>query len=407
MPLLWTTNPPSIPPSNLGLPEEILSGTKNESVFVHLGVKPVINCCGVYTDFGGSRLSPTVWAAMQEMNQDYAALPEMLEKTGQRIAGLLDADAALVTPGAAAAIMLGTAACMAGMDGAISARLPDVTGARHEVIVQKGHRYKYDRQVTLPGATLVEVGTEDATSADQIESAINASTAMFIYPAHLEGKTGTLSIDQASAICKARAVPLFVDAAYMCYPTSLFSDYIRRGADLVAVSSKYFSGPNAGGFIMGKKPLIEAVSNVYFTRYESGDVLKFGRPLKMDRQIVAAVVLALEEWLARDHDKRLQEHADHADSLKKSLQSIPGLSLQPMYFTLDERLIPNPVNCLVVGFGGGCKLTADYLEEKLSEGDCAVAAIREGDNLIFALDVVTADEVAYVGARIKEIAAAA
>ena len=379
---------------------------KNGSVFSHFGIKPVINCCGVYTDFGGSRLSPTVWAAMAEMNQDYAKLPEMFEATGERIASLMGAEAALVTPGAAAAIMLGTAACMAGMDGAISSALPAVTGPKNEVLIQAGHRYKYDRQVTLPGARLIEVGSENGTRLDQIESALSDTTAMFIYPAHLEGKPGTLSIDQVAAICKAREVPLFVDAAYMCYPTDLLPDYIRRGADLVAVSSKYFSGPNAGGFIMGKKTLIDAVTNVYFTRYESGDVLKYGRPLKMDRQIVAAVVLALEEWLETDHEKRLKAHADHASALEKSLQSIPGLALQPMCFTLDERLVPDPVNCLIVRFEEDGKLSADYLEERLAEGDCAVAAIREGEALIFALDVVTADEVTYVGRRIKEIAAA-
>jgi D-glucosaminate-6-phosphate ammonia-lyase len=385
--------------------EETLLDRKNETVFSHLGIRPVINCCGVYTDFGGSRLSPTVWAAMQELNQDYAKLPEMFDATGDRIASLLGAEAALVTPGAAAAIMLGTAACMAGMDGKISASLPDVTGAKSDVLVQAGHRYKYDRQVKLPGAALVEVGSENGTRIDQIESALSSNTAMFLYPAHLEGKPGTLSIDEVSAACKARGVPLFVDAAFMCYPTNLFADYIQRGADLVAVSSKYFSGPNAGGFIMGKKSLIDAVTNVYFTRYESGDVLKYGRPLKMDRQIVAAVVLALEEWLATDHDERLLAHARHAQNLKKSLDSIPGLSLEPMYFTLDERLISEPVNCLVVRFEDGCKLTAGSLEEKLAEGDRPVAAIREGDALIFALDVVTAEEVAYVGRRINEIAA--
>ncbi len=379
---------------------------KEQSIFDHLGVKPVINCCGVYTDFGGSRLSPTVWAAMHEMNLDFARLPEMFDATGRRIADLTGAEAALVTPGAAAAIMLGTAACMAGMDGAVSARLPDTTGVKSDVLIQAGHRYKYDRQVTLPGASLVEVGAENGTRIDQVESSITDNTAMFIYPAHMEGKPGTLTIDEVSDICSKQGIPLFVDAAYMCYPTHLFSDYIKRGADLVAVSSKYFSGPNAGGFILGKKSLIDGVTNVYFTRYESGSVLKYGRPLKMDRQIVTAVVLALEEWFEMDHEKRLQEHADHANTLKSALEGIPGLTLRPMYFTLDERLIPDPVNCLVVGFEDGCALSAEYLEEKMGEGDRIIAAIPEGDDLIFALDVVTAEEVAYVGERINQIVAA-
>ena len=386
--------------------EDKLLDNANGSVFDHLGVTPVINCCGVYTDFGGSRLSPTVWAAMAEMNLDYAQLPAMFEATGARIASLLGAEAALVTPGASAAIMLGTAACMAGLDGDISARLPDVTGIKHEVLIQTGQRYKFDRQVTMPGAKLNEVGSENGTSVDQIEDAIGPKTAMFIYAAHLEGKPGTLSLDDVVAVCKTHNVPVFVDAAYMCYPISKLSEYNERGADLVTMSSKYFSGPNAGGFIMGKKELIDAVVNVYFTRYESGEVLKYGRPMKMDRQIIAAVVLALEEWLETNHDKRLQEHVDHADALKESIKDIPGLTLDPMYFTLDERLVPDPVNSLVVGFEPGCKLGVDYLEEKLAQGNPIISAVRKGEKLVFALDVVTADEVVFVGKRINEIAEA-
>lgn len=374
------------------------------SVFDHFGVVPVINCCGVYTDFGGSRISPAVWAAMAEMNDTFALLPEMFSATGARIASRLGAEAALVTPGSSAAIMLGTAACMAGMSGEISARLPDVTGAKHEVLIQGGQRYNFDRQATMPGAKMIEVGSENGTRIDQLEEAIGPNTAMFLYPAHLEGKAGTLSIDDVIAVCKARGVPVFVDAAYMCYPISKLSEYNERGADLVTMSSKYFGGPNAGGFIMGRKDLIDAVINVYFTRYESGGVLKYGRPMKMDRQMVAAVVLALEAWLETDHDARLKQHADHAHALKDAIKDVPGVTLEPMHFTMDERLVPEPVNCLVMGFEADCKLNADYLESKLAEGNPKIAAIRDGQNLVFALDVIRADEVAHVGKRINEIA---
>lgn len=341
---------------------------------------------------------------MEEMNNTYAQLPEMFEATGARIASLLGAEAALVTPGSSAAIMLGTAACMAGMSGEISARLPDVTGAKHEVLIQSGQRYNFDRQATMPGAKMIEVGSENGTRIDQLEDAIGSDTAMFLYPAHLEGKPGALSIDDVMAVCKAHNVPVFVDAAYMCYPISKLSEYNDRGADLVTMSSKYFSGPNAGGFIMGKKELIDAVVNVYFTRYESGGVLKYGRPMKMDRQMVVAVVLALEAWLERDHDERLQEHANHAYALKEAVKDIPGLTLKPMHFTMDERLVPDPINCLVMGFEAECKLNADYLAKRMAEGNPRISAIREGQSIVFALDVIKADEVAYVGKRINEIA---
>ena len=85
-----------------------------DSLLRRLGAKPVINACGIYTDLGGSRLSPGVWAAMAEINRCFVRLPDLLDLSGRHIAKLLGAEDARITPGAAAAIMLGTAACMAG-----------------------------------------------------------------------------------------------------------------------------------------------------------------------------------------------------------------------------------------------------------------------------------------------------
>jgi len=132
------------------------------AVFAKFGVKPVINACGIYTDLGGSRLSPTVWAAMEEMNRHFVRIPDLLDHSGAMIAGMLGAEAARVTPGAAAAIALGTCACIAGMDGTAWERLPDTTGLKSEVIIQRGHRYKYDRQVAMTGAQLVHVPYKSA-----------------------------------------------------------------------------------------------------------------------------------------------------------------------------------------------------------------------------------------------------
>jgi len=58
--------------------------------------------------------------------------------------------------------MLGTAACMAGTDGTRSQQLPDTTGMRSEVLIQAGHRYKYDRQTIMTGARLIEIGSAKA-----------------------------------------------------------------------------------------------------------------------------------------------------------------------------------------------------------------------------------------------------
>lgn len=367
-------------------------------VFSALGIEPTINACGIYTDLGGSRLSPGVWAAMSEANQAFVSLPDLLSASGRHIAHRLNAPAASVTPGAAAAIMLGTAACMAGNDGTRSETLPDTQGMKNRVLIQAGHRYKYDRQVSMTGAELVEVGDANGARSDQFEEHFDGSTAMILHPAHLDGKPGTLDLEQVVALARPHNIPVFVDAAYMVYPIDLMSSYHSRGADLVAVSAKYFGGPNAGGFLHGRQDLIEAVGNVHFTHYESGQYLKYGRPLKMDRQTVVAVVVALNEWLDGDHPARLAKHEALARALELQLSGVSGVVLERKFFTMDERFIDEQANALLLTFPDGTG--SRDLSEHLAAETPPIAVILDANRIGIVTDVLEANEVAYIGDRI-------
>jgi D-glucosaminate-6-phosphate ammonia-lyase len=382
-----------------------MATTSPPAIFARLGVRPAINACGVYTDLGGSRLTPTVLAGMAEMNSQFVSMPELLDATGERIAELLKVPAARVTPGAAAAIMLATAAAMAEGDGAKGERLPDSSGMKNEVLIQAGHRYKYDRQVLMAGARLVEVGSLNGTRPDQVAAAMTAKTAMVIHPAHLDGKPGTIGLEEVAALARQHGVPVFVDAAYMVYPTAVMGSYVGRGADLVAISSKYFGGPNAGGFVVGSKKQVAAITGFDFTRYESGRYRKFGRPLKMDRQMVAAVVLALEEWLTRDHAARFASEQRRVEVLAAQLGGISGLRIAPKCFTMDERFIDGPpVNCLLVTVDQATAgMSATEIANALAEGEPRILAVQEGARIGFVTDVLDEGEVEVIGRRIRAL----
>jgi L-seryl-tRNA(Ser) seleniumtransferase len=380
------------------------SDFRQGSLFERLGIKPVINACGIYTDLGGSRLSPAVWAGMEEANRNFFRLPDLLDATGRHIAQLLGAEDARITPGAAAGILLGTAACMAGTEGARSERLPDVSGMPSRVLIQAGHRYKYDRQVRMTGATLTEIGSANGTRPDQLEQAFDESAAMVIHPAHLDGKPGTLRLEEVVSIAHRHHVPVLVDAAYLNHPVDIMGSFVRRGADLVCFSAKYFGGPNAGGFVMGRHDLIAAVANVHFTRYESGKFLKYGRPLKMDRQTVVAVVLALEEWLGTDHSARLARCSRNAALLKSKLEPIRGITSALKCFTMDEQFVAEPVNCVVIEFDEGqAGISAEAAAEALEIGAPSIVAVRDGSRVAVVMDVLEDREVLMIADRLREI----
>jgi L-seryl-tRNA(Ser) seleniumtransferase len=372
------------------------------TIFERLGVPPVINASGIYTDLGGSRLSPSIWTAMAETNDSFIDMVQLLDRTGKTIAGMLGVEAARITPGASAAIALGIGACLTGDDREKMERLPETSGMPNEVILQWGHRYKYDRCALLPGARIVKVGSESGTRREEIEQAIGPNTVALFLPAHLDGHHGTVPLADLAAIGHGHGVPTFVDAAYMNYPVEIMGSFNARGADLVCFSAKYFGGPNGGGLVCGREDLVAAVAAIDFTRHESGPYRRFGRAFKMDRQVVVATVLALQEWFAMDHEARWQGYRGQVEILRNELAAIPGTTLRPMCFTMDERLIPDPVNCLVVDFTPTAARSAAQVSDALARGNPSIRCIVEGSALVIVVETIQDGEVMVIAERVRQ-----
>lgn len=81
-------------------------------IYEALGVRTLINAAGTVTNYGGSVMAPEVFAVMQEANRRFCRLEELQRQVGERIAGMLDVEAAYVTSSAAAGLLVTTAACM-------------------------------------------------------------------------------------------------------------------------------------------------------------------------------------------------------------------------------------------------------------------------------------------------------
>ena len=143
-------------------------------IFESLGVSPIINAAGTFTDLGGSLMSPEVIAAWREAAQHFVCLKELQDSVGTRIAEMLNVEAALVTGGAASGILLGTAAAITARDATFVRRQVHAGDGRpYEVIRQASHRDLYDRQLETCGVTIVEVESEK-----DVEKLISERTAL-------------------------------------------------------------------------------------------------------------------------------------------------------------------------------------------------------------------------------------
>jgi L-seryl-tRNA(Ser) seleniumtransferase len=327
---------------------------------------------------------------MAESNRYFANIPELLERSGEAIAKLVGADAARVTPGAAAAIALGTAACLTHGDRERIGRLPAGGG---RVLIQRQHRYKYDRCVRMAGAELVVV--------DDVERALGDDVAAVFFPAHLDGVTGSAGLRDVCSLAHARNIPVLVDAAYLIEPPERMRELAASGADLVCFSAKYFGGPNSGGFICGRRELVDAVAAVDFIRFEAGEEHRWGRPFKLDRQTIVAVYVALRDWFAAGAEARLAEYRRKVDLLRGRLAGMSGLELTPMCFTMEETLAPEPVNCLHIRIGAESGTTAAEVDEKLQAGEPSVLAHVVDDALVVVVDSVPDEDDELLAQRLS------
>ncbi len=369
------------------------------NVYEVLGITPVINARGNNTVLGGSTPSARVRRAMQDVERYYVDMQQLLERSGQVIAGLLNAEAAYVTPGAAAALALGAAACITGADPDKIARVPDTAGMANAVLIQAGHRYHYDRSVTVPGGRLVEVGDGNGTSPAQLRSALGQNVVAVLFPAHLDGKPGTLSLAEVIAIAHERGVPVLVDAAGRVYPLDKFRGYARAGADLVAFGAKYVGALNASGILCGRKDLVDAAAQHGFIGFETTAYEKsFGRPLKLDRQTIVAVVTALQEWLETDHDARLAGYERRLQAIGAELDGAPGVTL-----SLLHRDGPEPRVLQLTFDRARARHDATGVEKGLWNGSPAIAVDREDEAILINPVTLREEDDSVVASRLGEL----
>ena len=223
-------------------------GDTRPSVYEALGIKHVINAAGTLTVLGGSLMPPEVAAAWSDAARHFVDLPELQDKVGERIAQLVGVEAALVTTGAAGALLLGTAAAGTRGDSELIRRLPDTAGMKDQVITQKAHHTCYDHQITNCGVKLIDVETR----AD-LERIIGERTAMMLFYNLLDAD-GQIKRAEWVEVARKHQVPTLLDAAADVPPLEALWKYNKMGFDMVAFSGgKALRGPNDTGLLLGAK----------------------------------------------------------------------------------------------------------------------------------------------------------
>ncbi|PYQ40938.1 MAG: selenocysteine synthase [Acidobacteria bacterium] len=296
------------------------------NVYDELGVPTVINCEGTMTMLGGSILRPELEAVMAMAGRHFVSIPALEVAAGKRISEMLklpDGYSALVTSGAAAAIQSGLAGILTGDNESFIRQIPDLTGMKSEVIIQKSHRNPFDHQLRNTGIKLVEVETRD-----QVRQAVSDRTAMMHF-SNFANATGQIKVDEWIKLGKQYNIPCMNDAAADTPPVSHLWDYANMGYDLITFSGgKAMRGPQCAGLLIGRKDLVG-----YALLNNSPNEDTIGRSQKVGKEEIIGMVKALELYLKEDHDALTREWQARLERISGELTKIPGVSTS--FFTPD------------------------------------------------------------------------
>jgi uncharacterized pyridoxal phosphate-dependent enzyme len=294
--------------------------------YEELGVTTVINGEGTMTMLGGSLPHSEIEAVMTMAGRHFVSIPELEVAAGKRIAEMLklpEGYTALVTSGAAAAIQSGLAGILTGGKEELIRQLPDLTGMKSEVIIQKSHRNPFDHQLRSTGIKLIVIET-----ADQLRAAVNERTAMMHF-SNFANATGQIKVEEWVKLAKQYNIPCMNDAAADTPPVSHLWDYTNMGYDLVTFSGgKAIRGPQCAGMLIGRKELI---ANALLNNSPHEDTL--GRSQKVGKEEIVGMVKALELFLAEDHEALAKEWQERLEKISREITKVPGVSTS--YFVPD------------------------------------------------------------------------
>ena len=370
-----------------------------------LGVTPFINAAGTYTVLSASTMPDEVQAAIALAAKKPVNLSELLDASGAYLAKQLHCEAALVTSGAAAALVVGTAACVTtGNEQAILSIPTDTAGLKNEVLIQKSHRYGYDHALRNCGIRFVEVET-----LQQYEQAFNERTVMAHFFNAAEGK---ISREDWVRVAHQHGVPCFNDAAADVPPVSNLWKYTQMGFDLLTFSGgKGLRGPQCTGLLLGRKDLIEAAK-----KNNSPNSNTVGRGMKVAKEEIVGLVAAVDWFLKQDDAAMEAEYRRRADGIVKQLNSIP--TLQTQIFVPE---VANHVPHLLITYDQNrLKVTGTEVMQKMREGKPRIelnpstggapasAGLPGGPNtIVVGVWMLQPGEETIVGKRLKEVLQAA
>jgi uncharacterized pyridoxal phosphate-dependent enzyme len=364
-----------------------------------LGVRRVLNAAATLTMVGGSLMPDEVLDAMHSAAESYVDMHELHTAAGAHLAELTHNEAALVTSGCAAALVLGTLGAITKGDPRAIVRMPAGDGLATEVVMHAAHRIPYDPAIQLAGAHIVQIGNVQQTFEWELEAALTERTAAVVWVAGSHLPPSALDVATTVRLAHERGIPVLVDAAAQLPPhTNLWRFTRDLGADAAVFSGgKALHGPQASGLMVGTREFVEAA------RANASPHQRLARALKAGKEEIAGLVRAVELFLSRDHNALAANWEQTVREWIDELGHVSGLTAVRDFPNEAGQPVPR-VRVTVDRDRVGAD--ADEISARLWDGDPRVLVLRrDADSFFITPDTLAQGDASRLVARIVEVAA--
>ncbi len=378
-------------------------------VYERLGVRSIINARGTNTRLGGAQMEQAAIEAMAEAAQETVPLEELQAAASNIIAKITGAEAGYVTSGASAALTLGTAACLTGLDVARMNRLPHTTGMPNEVLMARHQVSGYSHAISAAGAKIMEVGMPNDTTppmevhiteAWEFEASITENTVAIAYAARPGGHP---PLEEVIDIGKRYHIPVLLDAAAQVPPVENLRKFIAMGADLVAFSGgKGIRGPQASGILCGRRDLIAAaamqnldMAAIAFDTWNPPpsfipkEKLRgvpqhgIGRSMKVTKEAIVGLLTALQLYTEEKVSMDMKRSRAFLEQIAQPLEGVSGVEMKwTEFISGGEPMLAVKLDEVKLG------RSAAEVSQRLQDGAPAIyvreSRLRQGILVIYA-----------------------
>ena len=137
--------------------------------------------------------------------------------------------------------------------------------------------------------------------------------------AKADNESGPMGTEAIAAIAKPFNVPIMVDAA--AEVLTIPNIHLERGATLVGYSGgKFIRGPQSAGLLLGRKDLVQAAW------VHSAPHHGYARAMKVGREEMIGMLVAVESWVERDHDRQWTDWIARCQHIADRVTKIAGVT---------------------------------------------------------------------------------